>query len=363
MEQSVTPGNIEPELERIWDSLQGTNKFHATLFNLIIFGKKYQRSGYLNNLAQRMIEKFPSRIIFVTVDDTHQGDLLSTSVSIMTADEGESELACDLINIEVAGDCVKRIPFLILPHILPDLPVYLVHASDPTKEDPLSYRIEPFATRVIYDSEASDSLSTFAKTVLTHKEKIGMQIADLNWGRTEGWRNLFADTFHTSDALHDLQNTKSITIHYNCIETEFYCHTKIQSIFLQAWLATRMHWNFEKVEAKERSTVFSYVSEHGPITVTLVPEKHEDLPPGRLACVEIESIEGNSYSFTRKEHCPHHIIIKKGTKQSCFLPSEHVFDRDESGASLVKEVCHSTMSEHFISVMNMIAGIKDEAIC
>jgi len=47
MAQIVDPSKIETELERIWDSFQGTNKMRACLFNLIIYAKKSQRTLYL----------------------------------------------------------------------------------------------------------------------------------------------------------------------------------------------------------------------------------------------------------------------------------------------------------------------------
>ena len=117
MAQIVHPGKIESELERIWDSFQGTNKMRACLFNLIIYAKKSQRIDYLTQIAQKVIEKFPSRIIFITFDDKASNQELKTAVSVMTADEGENEIACDLIEIAVCKTHYPRVPFVILPHL------------------------------------------------------------------------------------------------------------------------------------------------------------------------------------------------------------------------------------------------------
>jgi len=363
MTQTIPPSQIESELEKIWESLQGTNKMRACLFNLIIYGKKGQRAGYLNSLAEKMIQKFPSRIIFVTVDDTHQGDLLETSVSIMTADEGASEIVCDLINIDVAGESTKRIPFLILPHILPDLPVYLVYAENPCKQDPLSYRIEQFATRVIFDSESAEELPAFAKTILEHKEKIGSQIADLNWARIESWRNLFTDTFQTPEHLEELRATKKFTIEYNSKTTNFYCHTKIQSVFLQAWVATRLGWQLKKTAKDGDKTVFEYEGEHGPIQVELVPQESDAVFSGRIMNVELVVENETIYSFFRKKGSEHHVLVDRSSKMSCSLPKEYIFDKAETGQSLVKEVCHPSTSQHFVDVMQLLSTLKGEELC
>lgn len=363
MTQTIPPSQIETELEKIWDSLQGTSKMRACLFNLIIYGKKGQRAGYLNSLAEKMIQKFPSRIIFVTVDDKHSGDLLETSVSILSAGEGSNEIVCDLINIDVAGNSVKRIPFLILPHILPDLPVYLVYAEDPCKQDPLSYRIEQFATRIIYDSEASDNLPLFAQTVLEHKEKIGTQIADLNWGRIESWRNLFVDTFQIPERLEELRRVQKLTIEYNARETDFYCHTRIQSVFLQAWVATRLGWKLKKTGKDGEKTIFEYEGEHGAVRVELTPGDTDTLFSGRIMNVELIVNDDTIYSFFRKKGTPHHVIVDRSSKMSCSLPKEYIFDKAETGLSLVKEVCHPTTSKHFLEVLNLLATLKGEELC
>jgi hypothetical protein len=46
----------------------------------------------LNLIAKKIIEKFPSRIILITYDDTCTEHDLRTSVSVLTTDEGENEI-------------------------------------------------------------------------------------------------------------------------------------------------------------------------------------------------------------------------------------------------------------------------------
>ncbi len=363
MTQTIPPSQIETELEKIWESLQGTNKMRACLFNLVIYGQKGQRAGYLNSLAEKMIQKFPSRIIFVTYDEHASTDFLETSVSIMSAEEGSNEIVCDVINIDVGKESKKQIPFLILPHILPDLPVYLVYAEDPCKQDPLTYKIEQFATRVIFDSEATDNLPLFAQTVLKHKEAIGSQIADLNWGRIESWRNLFVDTFQSPDTLAELEESHTIKIEYNAKATDFYCHTKIQSVFLQAWLATRLGWKWKHLETTETETRLIYEGKKGEITISLLPVQSDTISPGRIMNVEVQSQDNVIYSFFRKKECQNHIIVDRSTNMSCSLPREYIFDKAETGLSLVKEVCHSSTSQHFLDVLHLLTTTEESNLC
>ncbi|MCB1109672.1 MAG: glucose-6-phosphate dehydrogenase assembly protein OpcA [Chlamydiia bacterium] len=364
MVETIHPADIESELERIWDSLQGTNKMRACLFNLIIYAKKCQRVGYLNQIAQKVIEKFPSRIIFITYDDTCSSHDLKTSVSVMTADEGEYEIACDLIEVEVCKKDHPRVPFVILPHILPDLPIYLVHADDPTYENPVAEALEHLADRIIFDSEAASNLPSFSKAVLSHDQRCGADIADLNWARTEGWRQLFANVFKSPEELEKIRQTRQIKLTYNhAQETDYICHTNIQSIYFQAWVAVQLGWTFKSVDTKENTLTFHYESEFGAVESKIMPGALDAVPPGRILSVEVKTHQDLRYQFMRKQECPHHVMIEKSSPQLCSLPTNFVLDKDVSGQSLVKEICHKGTSMHYTKVLTFLSEIENACLC
>ncbi len=360
MINTIHPADIESELEKIWDSLQGTNKMRACLFNLIIYAKKSQRIGYLNEVAQKIIEKFSCRIIFVIYDETCSNQELRTAVSVMTADEGKYEITCDLIEVAVCSKDHPRVPFVILPHILPDLPIYLVHADDPSVENPIAEKLEHLADRIIFDSESARNLPAFAKAVLSHHKRCHADIADLNWARTEGWRGLFASVFKRRDCLDDIRHVNKIEIHYNSQESEYICHTNIQSIYLQGWLAVQLGWTLKNVS---KPLTFHYQSEFGPVEVSLHPDKMAEVSPGRILSIEIDTDREYRYIFKRNVKCPHHIMIEKSSPEFCSLPTNHVFDKNVSGQSLVKEICHKGTSTHYTKMLAFLSGIKNESLC
>ena len=151
---------------------------------------------------------------------------------------------CDVINFEVAGSYRERIPYVVLPHLLAQRPVYLLWGDDPLKKDPISIKLENRATRTIFDSESSENLVDFADMILSHQSKTSGDIADLNWARFSPWRNLFANAFNHEDKLHCIQDAKDIHILYNTRETEHFFAYKYPSHLLsrlagkQAWMET-----------------------------------------------------------------------------------------------------------------------------
>lgn len=355
LEVSVSPANIESELSRIWEALETKNKMRASLFNLIIYTKHNHREEYLRSVAQRLIDKFPSRIIFITMDPSAKNPFLNTSVSILWAGGKEtSEIACDLIQFNGSICQEEKIPFLILPHILPDLPVYLVWADDIVKDNPLSEHLERFATRLIFDSESTGDLNAFVKAVINHKTRSNCAIADLNWARLESWRHLLSSTFKEQGRLLDLADTRSIDIQYNAQETPFFCHTKIQAIYLQCWLASRLGWKFQKATSKDSTLILEYTSSDKPITVTLIPLSDPNMAPGTIASFDLKTHHDKHFFLARKKEIPNHVRVQVSTKDICEVPTLYIFTKSEAGQSMIKEITKRGTSDHYETLLEYI---------
>ncbi len=359
----VSPAEIQNELNRIWESLETTNVARACLFNLIFYTQKNHRTAYFQRVAQNVIEKFPSRVLFLTIDRDSKEDYIKTEVSILSSSKGEFDIACDYIQVATGGASNATIPFLVLPHILPDLPVYLILAEDPSKDDPLCYQLEQFANRLIVDSEATDNLPRFAKGILAHYEKSQFDIADLNWARIESWREMLSNAFHSREKLEKIQQAKQIKITYNSQATPFFCHTQIQAIYLQAWLACQLDWKFEDLRKNKESFSFHYTGKNGPIEIAVTAVQHTTLPPGLILSIDLLSSNEESFTFVRDNQLLHQITYQHSTPDHCDLPSHYIFTKAESGHSLVKEICHKGTSEHFLKVLNLLKDMEALALC
>lgn len=359
----VTPAEIQNTLNRIWESFETTTVTRACLFNLIFFTQKNHRTHYIERIAQKVVEKFPSRVIFIALNHNATEDGLKTAVSILPSSKGEFDVACDYIHFEASGTFHERIPFVVLPHILPDLPVYLIWAEDPSQDNPLCRQLEKFANRLIFDSEATDNLTRFAHSVLEHYEKSHSDVADLNWARTESWRDMLSMAFYSSDKLEQIGNSKTITIFYNAQETPFFCHTNIQAIYLQAWLACQLNWPFRELKKEKNSLIFTYQGRSGPIDILLTPVQKANLPPGLITSLEISTLSQETFTFTRDLHELHKIIYHHSTPNQCDLPSHYIFTKAESGHSLVKEICHRGTSEHYLKVLNLLKKLDTHSLC
>lgn len=356
IQQIISPDKIESELMKIWEGLAKENKMRASLFNLIIFNRYSERTDYIRNIVQKVIEKFPCRILFISEDPAADHPYLKTAVSVAMPQNSESSIACDNIDIGVGGAFLERVPYVLLPHLLPDLPVTLLWAEDPCKAHPLFQPLSKLAGRIIFDSESADSLLAFSKTVLELREKTQIDIADLNWARTEGWRDLIAFVFDTPERLTELQHLKQLTLTYNARPTEFFCHLKIQSMYLLSWLSDRLNWTCKTANQKLQ---FQFESFSASIEST----EWEKLGPGTIIGARFETKKDSLVDCARIKDRYHYVEIQISSPEKCDLPYQFVLGQTATGQSLVKEICMKGTSDHYIAMLRQLQLLDRNQLC
>lgn len=360
--QPVSPAQIEQELKRIWESLETKHIARACLFNLIFVTNNNQRKGYFQKVAHSVVEKFPSRVLFITIDQTSKKEELLAQVSMLFAGKSEYDVACDYIEIQASRPSQNRIPFLILPHILPDLPVYLIWGEDIEHNEPLLQSLEPLANRIIFDSEAACNLSLFAQYCL-NMQSIHYDIADLNWARVENWRDTLSAVFSSEQKLEEIQKAQTINISYNAEQSTFFCHAKIQSLYLQAWLACQLKWECKSLKENEDEIICTYQGKSGHIQIIIKPFFHTHLPTGLILSLEIMLKDHSSFLFSRDELEQNHITVQESNLKQCTLPARYVFPKAGTGHSLVQEICRRGHSAHYLQVLNLLKNSNLQNPC
>ena len=355
IQQIVTPDRIEPELLKIWEALAKENTTRASLFNLIVYTRLNARADYFRTIVQKVVEKFPCRTLFISHDHQGEQNYLKTAVSVLFPIKEESSIACDQIDLGVSGRDLERVPFVILPHLIPDLPVYLLWAEDPSQPHPLFTPLLELATRIIFDSESADSLPSFAQTVLSLKQEKGIDVADLNWARTEGWRDLIASLFDTPERIRDLNRIRRIQLTYNERSTEFFCHLKVQALYILSWLTSRLQW---KPTGKAPSLQLTFSSDSCAIEASIDSAKWKELGPGALIKAEMETIENHLFEMSRLSTQPTRVKIQIATLEKCELPYQFTLGPTATGQSLVKEICTRGTSQHYLGTLHQLLSLS-----
>jgi glucose-6-phosphate dehydrogenase assembly protein OpcA len=260
-----------------------------------------------------------------------------------------------LIQIEVAGKLIERVPFIILPHILPDLPVYLLWTQDPTSESTVLPYLEPLANRIIFDSESTQDLQNYCRSVLSLMQRFHCAIGDLNWSALSGWRNILARVFNSPDALLSLVQSNVIRIHYNKIQTPFQKHTAIEAAYLQAWIASRLNWKFQSIENEEGNVRLTYRRPMKEIILLLIPQEIEGQPPGTILEVEVESAKNKGHYSFKKHPQTRQVFIQYSEKDFCQLPYSSYLGQTVEGQEIIEEIFYPSGGKHYRDMLEILA--------
>ena len=351
--------DIQGELNRLWDSLESSNKIRACLFNLIVYTHDNQRIEYFQSLVRLVIEKLPCRIIFVKGQTNGDGDYLHTNVSAETSHVGNSVIACDLITIESAGAHLERVPFIILPNIVPDLPVYLLWGHNPNEDDHILPTLQKFATRLIFDSECITDLPTFSRNLLQRMEVFQPEVADMNWARTRGWRDAISQIFNTEEKVRTLTHAKRVQIVFNHRETSAFHHCDTQALFIQGWLAAQLNWKLQSFERSEGNRRITYNSGGREVIVILSPGLADQHSPGTLLSFEVDGSNGEHVKCERQPDSKL-VRVQESTAEQCAVPYKLLLSRLAVNQSLMNEVLYENLGNHYQNMLKLLASVPIE---
>ena len=165
------------------------------LFNLIVYSQDPYRSIFLKEIVQIVTETFPCRIIFIECDNQTKKNFLDVTVEEQIVKKDSLVISCDRININCSAKFLNRVPYIVLPHFVPDLPIILVWGQDPSEENEILPYLETFASRLIFDSDSSCNISAFCRKMLSDTTLNKIAVTDMNWASLKSWREILFRNF------------------------------------------------------------------------------------------------------------------------------------------------------------------------
>lgn len=348
--------DIESELARLWDSRQEKDHIKACLCTLVVYTPDSNHAVYLKNIVQAFIEKIPCRIIFIQSDPLRDANFLHVSVSILRG--GKVSIACDQIFIEASSSQMSRVPFILLPHLVADLPIYLLWGQDPTTEGVIFPALQAFAARVIFDSSGISDLPAFSRRMCALMDSLkNLDLMDMNWGKISGWRAALSQVFDSALKSQQLRTCKGIQIRYNDKNDGCGQHSEIQAIYLLGWLAAQMQWTLTGQEQEgNRSRLFSYTNRVNAFTVTLLPQTDQALPSGALLQIDVASADNTFFSIAPMCQLPK-VMVHISTLEKCELPFTLPLPDLKRGSSLIKTILYDETSEHYRNMLQAIEHV------
>jgi len=359
--------NIEQRLNDLWKAEDSKNLVRACLFNLIIVSQKKEQSNYFQDLIKGVVGRFPCRIIFITYDTASNEGKLDVNVRAEMVGATGLKIACELIEIQVSGmEEEKKIPFLILPNIVPDLPVYLLWTQDPSKSAELLSFLKNYISKVIFDAEGALNLKSFSQGVLDLVQKYSISVGDINWTALKGWRKIIASLFSEKECLVQLSRMKLIKIHYNVIASKLLKHNEREAIYLQAWIAAQLKCQFESYEVNEGNIRIGYQRPLLPTTFLLIPEENTNHEPGSILSIEFESAQDRAHFVLKRgpekmlgsNEPSRQVFVHSSTADYCNVPYCLYLPQRQISSDLIEEIFLKESSQHYMNMLKKLSEIN-----
>lgn len=329
-----------------------TNKTNAVsracLFTLLVVSTDVDKGAHCQQLVQMIAKKFPCKIIFTVLDTFHPRNTLLMNRSIMTTVNNES-ISCDLLTIQASPDESTKLPFVILPEILADLPTFLLTAEAPFSLPSSFHMLYPYIHKTLFEINNVENYGQYAHSLIEYALKI--PVVDFNWVRIEPWRITIARVFHTTQKIAHMHSLDKIEIRYMQRKKQDNQHAEVQAMLLQAWLATRLGWTIESVQMKEdKILIFYKTANNVSFSLHLQPSSSSFLEEGMVESIEMTSVDGYHFLMSY-ENDDRHIVVHSSSNDRCELPITFFVGSLHRGSTLASEMFQPSISSHYLPVL------------
>jgi hypothetical protein len=143
-------------------------------------------------------------------------------------------------------------------------------------------------------------------------------------------------------------------IFYNHCQAADVQHLKIQTIYMQAWIASCMGWEFVCLEDSEEGSKATYKNKGKQIAVYLRTGKEEGIIPGAILSLRFQCPEEYLIELEREKESAR-IRLKISDMVTCEIPQTFSLNPLEKGISFVKEIFYSDSSSHYRKMLKLLS--------
>jgi glucose-6-phosphate dehydrogenase assembly protein OpcA len=315
---------VEQELDALWQGSSGparpdpaaadehpddeTPVLRARAANLLVFVSDDKSLTEVHELLLELTAAHPSRVLTM-LGEIDEPDLdIEMYVSAFSQKEkltGPKRLCCEEVTLKARGSFVVELPSAALPLLVSDLPTFLWWRSMVDSSQKVFSTLLHESDRLIVDSaeftKPVDELMAINKIFQPdYDTKVG--ISDLNWARLTSWRGLLADFYDVAEYRTALEGIDNVRISYVAPQADAAAIAP-QALLMAGWLASRLQWKMldQPATGDDERVVVKVNNQRGrTITVEMQRVKEAAIKPGRLACVELQSLaDGSSFKVER----------------------------------------------------------------
>jgi glucose-6-phosphate dehydrogenase assembly protein OpcA len=245
----IDPAAIERELQRMIrlpenSSTTGVPGTRTAVLNLVAYAADAPTRERIVRTLAALVDHHPSRTIVAMVD-AGAGKEVDAQVQVDCRPMGTTGLkVCSEHVILVASPrMLRRLPNVVLPLLLSDLPVVFWWPGEPALREPLLYDMLRPANRFVVDTLGFVHVERTLVTLdaLRNRPGVGIDLADLNWARLLPWRELVAQFWDVPAWRWHLSRVERVEIELG--KPADGRSNRAQALLLAGWLASRLGWH------------------------------------------------------------------------------------------------------------------------
>ncbi|HPI74211.1 MAG TPA: glucose-6-phosphate dehydrogenase assembly protein OpcA [bacterium] len=232
---------IESALDEFWRNQAQDGEravLRSAMSTLILVATGVPRyQSFLQSLPE-LIRQRPGRIILIRLQPTGETVEAFISAHCRVSSQGGKQLCCEQITLHCPSALTTKLPGIVSPLLLPDLPVLLWWPDAPQAGVGIFSSLCSTIDRLIIQSGAWIAgwrdLCSLAQWIVRHQPQV--RIMDLTWASLTGWREALAQFFDAKEGVVLLHGIERIEI--QAAPAGFSPAVG----WLLAWLATVLQW-------------------------------------------------------------------------------------------------------------------------
>ncbi|HEV7215816.1 MAG TPA: glucose-6-phosphate dehydrogenase assembly protein OpcA [Chloroflexota bacterium] len=293
--QDVDAEAVQSQLTKLWRSagehaLQSGVPAAArtNVLTLVVYTETEAAASRVLDAVGALAEHHPSRTILVRAEPG--ADAPSLAAEVVTRCRIDRPQVCfEQIVLHARGSSVEQVSSAVASLLLRDLATYLWWPEDIPAHSELLHRLVALCDGVIVDSASftTPAVALPALLALLRQQQSGA-VADLQWARLSGWRDITAQFFDGPATRGYLNGITALEV---SVRTGDRPGLPGAGLLYTAWLAGCLHWQLETGEFSATASTGEFTLRAGnrPVTIRLRAVSHDETAGEQISAIALRA--------------------------------------------------------------------------
>jgi glucose-6-phosphate dehydrogenase assembly protein OpcA len=229
------------------------------------------------------------------------------------------QVCFEQIVLHASGSVVEQVSSAVASLLLRDLPTILWWPDDIREQSELLRRLMDLCDGVIVDSASFAEPTVSLPTLLSLLQQQSSIVADLQWARLNGWRDITAQFFDTPASRAYLDDLTSVEVDVRVGDRP---GLPAAGLLYVAWLAGRLGWRLDTVPlAADAGGQFALTAGDRQVAITLRAVARDETTGDQISAVRLQA--GTADKITQFAiHCASEDQVTTRTAEAGMPPVE-----------------------------------------